>query len=405
MTNLSLRALTATALGAVALIAPAVTALSLTADASAVTSAQVTRYTTATTNIRSAASTSSTRVTSVSAGTKITGTLTNGWVKIASPTNLAGRYVSDSVLTSTAPAASILNAWAGYTRTPLLTSAGASAGTIAANTPLTGKLSGSYFVITTGTYAGKKVSKYDVMWTNPAKALTGDATKVSSKAPVGQTVTRHLVSTLDYNPALRTSASTHATLIARVKPGTSFVGHYVNSGWFKITSGSYAGRYISADLLHTTSSMSAVNGRIPSADLCQMPSWMNTNWSPTTPRTLQCNALAGLKELNTAFKAKFGYDLDLDEGYRDLGTQSMYYKVYGYPSAAMPGTSNHGYGRAIDLLGTRSAMLLGTKSPYRFGTAEDAWLTANSKAYGWDRPDQFDKNGSNPEYWHYNWIG
>lgn len=385
--------------------APAV--LSSCAPASAAVVSTVTRYATAVTSVRSAPSISAARVGTVPAGTKITGALSNGWVKIASPAQYAGRYISNSVLSPSAPSApaSSMTAWAGYARTQLLNSAGSVIGSVPADTKLVGKLSGSYFAITSGPYVGKKVSKYDVMWTDPAFALTGEQSAPSSKAAVGQVVKRYLVSGLDYGPALRSAPSTHSTLLKRLAPGSSFTGQYVNGAWFKITSGADAGRYINADLLHSTPTMSAVNGRIPSSDLCKVPSWMNTNWSPNTPRTLQCNALAGLLEMNKAFKARFGYDLDLDEGYRDRRTQDMYYRVYGYPSAAMPGTSNHGYGRAIDLLGTRAAMLDGKANPYRFGTAADAWLTANGKKYGWDRPDQFDRGGANPEFWHYNWIG
>ena len=35
----------------------------------------------------------------------------------------------------------------------------------------------------------------------------------------------------------------------------------------------------------------------------------------------------------------------------------------------------------------------------------DTWITAHGKEYGWDRPAYLDRNGSNPESWHYNFIG
>lgn len=396
---------------AAASLAAAPLASAATAAPAATATASVTRATTAVTNVRSAASTTSSIVGKLSANTKITGTLTNGWVKISTPTTFAGRYVSNNVLTnapttttpSPAPTTG-MTGWAGYTRTQLLNSSGTVVGYLPANTKITGTLSGASFVLN-GAYAGKRVSKYDVMWTNPAFALTGSTTAASPKAPTGRTVTRYLIKGLDCSPALRSAPSTHSTLMKRLTPGSSFTGTYVNASWFKVTSGVDAGRYISAALLHTTSTMSAVNGTIPSTDLCLVPSTFNTNWSPSTPRTLQCGALAGLKEMNAAYRARFGVDLQLDEGYRDRHTQDMYYRVYGYPSAAIPGTSNHGYGRAIDLLGKRSALLMGVLNPYRFGTPQDAWLSANGKNYGWDRPEAFDQNGSNPEFWHYNWIG
>lgn len=94
--------------------------LSTTAVAGAVVPAaahaatNVTRYTTATTNIRSAPSTGATKVASVPKGTKIVGTLSNGWIRISSPTAYTGRYVSASVLGTSAPVnATPLTGWAG----------------------------------------------------------------------------------------------------------------------------------------------------------------------------------------------------------------------------------------------------------------------------------------------------
>ena len=62
-----------------------------------------TRYTTSKVNVRSAASTSSSIVTTLSAGTKVTGTISGSWLKVTSPSNIAGRYISTSVLASSAP--------------------------------------------------------------------------------------------------------------------------------------------------------------------------------------------------------------------------------------------------------------------------------------------------------------
>lgn len=66
-----------------------------------------------------------------------------------------------------------------------------------------------------------------------------------------------------------------------------------------------------------------------------------------------------------------------------------------FPTAAVPGTSSHGFGAAVDFSGMS----------YAFGTAVDQWLAANGKAYGWDRPPHLDRYGSNPECWHCNFIG
>ena len=73
-------------------------------SASATTTA--TKYATGTTNVRSGAGMAYARVGTIGAGTKVTGALqANGWIKIATPANFAGKYVSGAVLSSTAPAA------------------------------------------------------------------------------------------------------------------------------------------------------------------------------------------------------------------------------------------------------------------------------------------------------------
>ncbi|WP_255352613.1 M15 family metallopeptidase [Dermacoccus sp. PE3] len=88
-----------------------------------------------------------------------------------------------------------------------------------------------------------------------------------------------------------------------------------------------------------------------------------------------------------------------------MTTQQKYAGFLGYPRAARPGTSNHGMGVAIDLETRSSSAMSGT--PYRsgFGGPYDTWITAHGKEYGWDRPAYLDRNGSNPESWHYNFIG
>jgi len=71
--------------------------------------------------------------------------------------------------------------------------------------------------------------------------------------------------------------------------------------------------------------------------------------------------------------AKAGVNLapEPDDGiascYRDLANQQYAYNKLGYPAAAMPGTSNHGLGTAIDIALTSSITY---------------WLQANAKKYG-----------------------
>jgi len=59
--------------------------------------------------------------------------------------------------------------------------------------------------------------------------------------------------------------------------------------------------------------------------------------------------------------------------------------------AAVPGTSEHGWGLALDVgCGANS-----------FGGALYEWLDDNADDYGWDNPDWARPSGSTPEPWHW----
>lgn len=90
-----------TALGLlVGLSAGSIVALDLAASAGAATAAVAAVTTTsgktkyASTNIRTGPSTAYTAVKQVPLGTAVTGTEANGWIKITSPSTLAGRYIA-----------------------------------------------------------------------------------------------------------------------------------------------------------------------------------------------------------------------------------------------------------------------------------------------------------------------
>lgn len=80
--------------------------------------------------------------------------------------------------------------------------------------------------------------------------------------------------------------------------------------------------------------------------------------------------------LAVAFKERFDIQLAVTDAYRPLAAQQaawLRYQKEGSPLAARPGTSNHGWGRAIDFgSGVASA-----SSP------QFVWMTENAPAYGW----------------------
>jgi hypothetical protein len=124
------------------------------------------------------------------------------------------------------------------------------------------------------------------------------------------------------------------------------------------------------------------NGQIPSNVLCGL-SWVSGE-------QLRCDAAAALEELNGAFRAAFGRNLDVTDGYRSYADQVTVAATMG-GLAAVPGTSNHGLGQAVDLSG-------GVES---FGTAEHGWMVANAGTYGWKHPGWAQAGGSKPEPWHW----
>lgn len=124
------------------------------------------------------------------------------------------------------------------------------------------------------------------------------------------------------------------------------------------------------------------NGQIPSSVLCGL-SWVSGE-------QLRCDAAAALEDLNGAFRAAFGRNLDVTDGYRSYAEQVAVAASKG-GLAAVPGTSNHGLGQAVDLSG-------GVES---FGSAEHNWMVANAGTYGWKHPAWAQAGGSKPEAWHW----
>jgi hypothetical protein len=124
------------------------------------------------------------------------------------------------------------------------------------------------------------------------------------------------------------------------------------------------------------------NGKVPEADLC-------TLWEKD--EKLRADAAVALAKLNVAYNKRFGHDMCVSDGYRTLAEQ---YAVKGARGsyAATPGTSEHGWGIAVDLcdgVQNRSSVTY-------------QWMRANAGAYGWYNPDWAQPGGGGPnEPWHW----
>ena len=128
------------------------------------------------------------------------------------------------------------------------------------------------------------------------------------------------------------------------------------------------------------------NGEIPTAALC--PVW------GAPGQLLRADAAAAFRDVSREFALAFGTPICVNDSYRTRAGQVAVFAAK--PGlAAVPGTSNHGWGTAVDLCG-------GIES---FGSAEHAWLLANASLHGWFHPAWAEPGGSKPEAWHWEFAG
>ncbi|RKS69312.1 D-alanyl-D-alanine carboxypeptidase-like protein [Motilibacter peucedani] len=128
------------------------------------------------------------------------------------------------------------------------------------------------------------------------------------------------------------------------------------------------------------------NGQLPTAALC--PLW------GAPGHLLRADAAASFNAMSKAYAETFGTPICATDSYRDLAMQQDLF-VRKPTLAAVPGTSNHGWGLAVDLCD-------GVES---FGTPQHEWLDANSFRWGWFHPGWAEPTGSRPEPWHWEFSG
>ena len=107
---------------------------------------------------------------------------------------------------------------------------------------------------------------------------------------------------------------------------------------------------------------------------------------------LRADAAVALAKLNEAYVAKFGADMCLASGYRTIAQQYAVKAEKG-GLAATPGTSNHGWGLAIDFCSKETQ------------GARWTWLKENGPLYGFVNPSWALAGGSGPhEPWHWEFL-
>lgn len=93
--------------------------------------------------------------------------------------------------------------------------------------------------------------------------------------------------------------------------------------------------------------------------------------------------------MNFKHRRRHGRFFIINDSYRTLSTQWRFWRRWGASRAAVPGYSNHGWGRALDI------------SVGGFYSTTYKWLSNNAGRYGWWQPPQFRKHGRKPEPWHW----
>lgn len=139
-------------------------------------------------------------------------------------------------------------------------------------------------------------------------------------------------------------------------------------------------------LCRTSSTEGMSNGNLDPAVLCPL-------WRAPGHR-LRTDAARAYDRMSTTYAKATGRPLCVTDSYRTYAEQvDVYHRKPGL--AAVPGTSNHGWGRALDLCG-------GVQT---FGTAAHEWMQANAGRFGWHHPDWARQGGSKPEAWHWEFGG
>ncbi|MCP2265145.1 D-alanyl-D-alanine carboxypeptidase family protein [Promicromonospora thailandica] len=133
------------------------------------------------------------------------------------------------------------------------------------------------------------------------------------------------------------------------------------------------------------STLGYANGRIPTDVLCPL------EFAPG--HMLRCDAAERLTALSAEFEKEFGYPIPMTDSYRSYEMQVTLAGIKPH-LAAVPGTSNHGWGLAVDL-----------GNPIAGGhSAEYVWMRLHGPDYGWDNPSWARLDGAKPEPWHFEFF-
>lgn len=199
---------------------------------------------------------------------------------------------------------------------------------------------------------------------------------------------------------IRSGPGMAASVIGSYGPHVKVTGTRVGTGPWLRTSRGYVHK---GTLETTTTNPSSLNGRIPAGALCKVPlaynspDTFNPGYTKNTQRYLNCDDLPYLNALEGAYKKQFGHYAAIDLTYRSVTEQQYWYNKFGSPRAAYPGTSNHGYGLAVDFRETDQP-----GEEFGWGGAGQKWLSANAGRWGFVNPFPY---GTDGESYHFQFVG
>jgi LAS superfamily LD-carboxypeptidase LdcB len=127
------------------------------------------------------------------------------------------------------------------------------------------------------------------------------------------------------------------------------------------------------------------NGQLPAEALCALPG--------NPDHELRPDAARAFVRLTQAFEEHFGSELCFTDSYRSLGSQqALAQRKPGL--AAVPGTSEHGWGLAIDF----GCGVEGYETP------QHRWMKENAGRFGWGQPEWAKDGGAREEPWHWEYL-
>ena len=172
-----------------------------------------------------------------------------------------------------------------------------------------------------------------------------------------------------------------AQSLARLRAQAQDTGRELRGAWARL-----GAVRLAAGASCAGATTSAANGFLPASALCPL--------AGAPGHRLRADAAADFARLTAASLAERGTALCVTDSYRSYAAQV---DVFARKPrlAAVPGTSRHGFGVALDLgCGVES-----------FGTEAHRWMQANGPRFGWVHPAWAGPDGSMPEPWHWEHVG